>query len=479
MKLWQKVFWGTFLLFELLFNVSSFYLIEHHFNTNLAREIDRSLSEEWVLQSRIETDWGYLHQLDAWADSANNDANFFLRHNAHKYLNAFDSDFVSMEILDARGQTVFTDFADTVTAPRRELEVREGAERKYIIRDIGPRTYLFVASGLRLGDGELKLAYIRDISGIYGDRSTQIANFAKINVVIAVLLAIGLYGLIWVLTRPIRLLARSAQTIASGDYSQRVPVLAKDEIGLLSEDFNRMADAVEEKVQALEAAARNRQHFIHSLTHELKTPLTSIIGYADLLRTTKFDEAVFYKSLNYIHGEGKRLESLSFKLMDLFLAENGSPRMEIGEITEVFDTAGQMLQPRLERAGIELFVSVEPARLIMENHLIPILCSNLLDNAIQASPPESLIAFRGYVVEEDQYLIEVEDEGRGIAERDLPKVFEPFFMADQTRSRAHHGAGLGLSICAEIVRLHGGKIGIDSRLGRGTKITVALPRAYN
>jgi signal transduction histidine kinase len=131
------------------------------------------------------------------------------------------------------------------------------------------------------------------------------------NFIITLILAFGLYLVIWYLTRSVRSLTKTARIIADGNYSQRVSVLSNDEIGVLAQNFNRMAEAVEGKIDELAATARNRQNFIHYLTHELKTPLTSIIGYADFLRPTKYDEEVYFKSLSYIYTEGKRLESLS------------------------------------------------------------------------------------------------------------------------------------------------------------------------
>lgn len=479
MSLWQKVFFGTFLLFELLFNASSFYLIEHNFNQNLVREIDRGLSEQHVLHAQIETDWSYINNLNQLLHSAKNNADDFIKNNTQKYLKSFDTDNVSIEVWDEHNQSVFTDFAQIVAGPRNELEIRDSTSRTYIIRDVGQKSYLFVTSGLQLSGDDFKLAYIRDITGIYQDKTAQIRNFVKINIVITVILAAGLYVLIWFLTRSVRMLTKSAQTIASGHYSHRVGVLSNDEIGLLSENFNQMADAVEEKVEELEDAAKNREHFIHYLTHELKTPLTSIIGYADFLRTTKYNEEVFYKALNYIYSEGKRLESLSFKLMDLVLIGNKKKVMDMEEIMPIFEETEQILKPQLEQANIELSLSVEPAKLLIERDLFKILFTNLIDNAIKASGAGGIIYFRGLMKEEGHYAIEVEDEGIGIPEQDIPKVFEPFFMVDKAHSRANNSAGLGLAICAEIVRLHEGRIEIRSCLNEGTIVRILLPGVCN
>lgn len=479
MKLWLKVFWCTFLLFEVLFNASSFYLIQHNFNRNLVREVDRGLSDQHILSTQIATDWSYINNLNELLNTAKEHADVFLQQNASKYLKSYDPGNVSIEIKDTRDQTIFTNFSRTIAGPRPELEVENPKDRKYIIRSIGRKSILYVAGILTLSGSDFKLIYGLDLTGIYEDKHAQIVNFFKINIVITVVLAAGLYGLIWFLTRSVRMLTNSAQTIASGGYTHRVNVLSKDEIGLLSEQFNKMAEAIEEKVNALETADRNKQRFIHYLTHELKTPLTSIIGYADLLRATTFNEEVFYKSLHYIYSEGKRLESLAFKLMDLILVENNEPRMTAQEIEPVFEEIMQTMRPQLEKAQVKLSMSVEATKLPMERDLIQILCTNLIDNSIKASKAGNRICFRGYRMEDCRYVIEVRDEGIGIPEQDIPNVFEPFFTVDLSRSKKNHGAGLGLSICAEIVRLHGGQLDIQSRMNEGTTVRIILPGSYN
>ena len=403
-----------------------------------------------------------------------------MRRNAPKYLKSFDPDDVSVEIADERGEAVFSNLnAAAIAGPRPELDIAGPAERKYLIRDVGRKSMLFVGGALALGGSDFKLAYIVDLTGIYEDRSAQIRNFIQLNLVIAVVLAAGLYGLIWYLTRSVRLLAGSARTIAAGRYSHRVNVSSKDEIGLLAVQFNLMAEAIEDKVNALEAAAGNRQRFIHYLTHEIKTPLTSIIGYADLLRATSYNEDVFYKSLDYIYGEGKRLESLALKLMDLILVENNQPRLTDWEMQAVFEETAQSMKPQLEQAEVKLSVSAEAARRPMEKDLIKILCTNVIDNAIKASKAGDSIGFRGYRTADERYVIEVQDEGIGIPEREIPNVREPFYKVDQARSRTNRGAGLGLAICAEIVRVHEGELSIRSRPNEGTVVRIEFPAAYN
>lgn len=482
MNLWHKVFLCTFILFEILFNASSFYLIEHNFNQNLKNEVERGLSEQQLIQAQLQTDWAYVSSLNLQLDMTSNSQNF-LKNNTQKYTRYFDGSQVFIEILDDQENRVFSNFSVEFNENKAELDGLSPGERQYLIRDIGSQSYLFIGANMLLDNATYKLSYIRDISAVYNEKASQIGLFYKMNIAITVILAFGLYALIWFLTRSIRSLNKSAQTIAGGDYSQRVTVLSKDEIGVLAQSFNQMAEAVENNIDALEQTAKNRQDFINFLTHELKTPLTSIIGYADFLRTAKYNETVFFKSLNYIYSEGKRLESLSFKLMDLVLVGSKTPDMCYEDVVAVCADIKQAIKPQLEKAGVRLYIKVAPQMLLIERDLFMLLCTNLLDNAIKASQPGGCIYLSGYIAKDittdTPYTLEIRDEGIGIAKADLPKIFEPFVVVDKARSKASHGAGLGLAICAEIVKLHEAQIDITSQLGKGTTVKIAFPKLYN
>jgi len=479
MRLWQKVFLYTFLLFEVVFVAASFYLIEHNFNRNLQKEIERGLTEQFVIYSGIQGNWTYISSLNQKTGLIRENARQFLQVTSQEYAGYFDKKLVSIEILDENNAPVYSSFSEKFNGSREELKVPLTSVRKYIIRDIGKKSYLFVTNGLKLDNNTFKLSYIRDISDIYNEKSAQYGLFLKMNIVITCILVVGLYLVIWYLTRSIRTLTKSAQTIAAGDYTQRVKVLSEDEVGVLARNFNQMAEAVEEKVEELGRIARTKQDFIEYLTHELKTPLTSIMGYADLLRSSKYDEEVFFNSLNYIYSEGKRLESLSFKLMDLVFIENGKTVLKSESILQLCSEVEEALKPRLQSLDIELSVRVEPCKVLLEKDLFKMLCTNLLDNAMKASKEGNRIYLKGYRPGENYYILEVEDEGIGIPEQDIPRVFEPFFMVNKVKSRSQHGAGLGLAICGEIVKLHQGKIEITSKLNHGTRVQIIFPGVCN
>nr|WP_246583021.1 HAMP domain-containing sensor histidine kinase [Clostridium simiarum] len=273
------------------------------------------------------------------------------------------------------------------------------------------------------------------------------------------------------ITKPIKKLTEATKRISEGNFSEKVKVNSKDELGSLAKNFNLMAEVVDEKINELEKNNIEKQRFINNLTHELKTPLTSIIGYADLLRTTKYNEEIFIDGLNFIYKEGKSLEKLSFKLMDLILLNKEDFKLEKQSIKEITLEVKGLLIPKLNKKNINLVIKGDDFELMMECTLIRVLLSNLIDNAIQASSPNSEVHVS---INKEKYEIEIIDFGIGIAENHLDKIFEPFYIVDKARTRENNGAGLGLSICKGILDIHNGRFKVQSEVTKGTSIKLTF-----
>ena len=282
-----------------------------------------------------------------------------------------------------------------------------------------------------------------------------------------------LFLLSYWLTMPIRTLGKVTTQLAQGDYSPRAEVSGGDEISELAANFNRMADAIEKTVQELEDAARRQEDFTASFVHELKTPLTSIIGYADMLRSRQMDGTARFKAANYIFSEGKRLENLSLSLMNLLVVNHSAADAKPVHMPLLCQRAGRISQPALEAKGLSLEVTAEEGVLTGDSALLQTLALNLLDNARKASEAGGTVSLTGTVTASG-YRLQVSDQGRGIPAEELEKITEAFYMVDKSRSRAEGGAGLGLALCKQIAALHRGVLRFDSELGGGTTVTVEL-----
>lgn len=211
-----------------------------------------------------------------------------------------------------------------------------------------------------------------------------------------------------------------------------------------------------------------------SFAHELKTPMTSIIGYADLLRSQSLDEQEAQEAANYIFSEGKRLEALSIKLLDLLMVKHQPPTLKATRMATVIESLASHLQPVYQQSGITLQCRCQDGLCCLDPDLFRSVLVNLLDNARKALPDGGNIYVLGDQTQ-DGYRVRVLDNGRGMPEEATRHLTEAFYRVDKARSRAQGGAGLGLTLCSRIIELHKGTISFASREGNGTCVTIILP----
>ena len=230
---------------------------------------------------------------------------------------------------------------------------------------------------------------------------------------------------------------------------------------------------LERNISDLENVALRREEFIGSFAHELKTPLTAIIGYADMLRSKDMSPKTRFTAAGYIFSEGKRLEALSLKLMDIIVAGKQELELKRFEIGYFIRTVAAVTVPSLSSEDITLDMRWEPGYIEVEPDLFKTLMINLVDNARKASKRNSTIELYGKA-EDGGYAMYVQDHGRGIPQDELIKITEPFYMVDKSRARAQNGAGLGLALCQRIAELHNTKLEYSSELGQGTTVRILL-----
>ena len=333
--------------------------------------------------------------------------------------------------------------------------------------------YLHAASPITGGDGTIYLENWREADSLFSTRQAQYSVFFYLLLGLILASALAAAAVSAWITRPLGRLSEAAREVSKGDLSRRVEIWSEDEVGQLSRDFNQMAAQLERHVSELTDTARRQEDFLHAFAHETKTPLTSIIGYAELLLSRPAQPELVQDSAACIFREGRRLESLSHKLLDLFVLEKGgfSPRRV--EMAPFLERVADVLRPTMEQADICLEVRILPGTAALEPDLMESVCLNLLDNARKAVEAGGHILLEGAPAE-DGYRIQVSDNGRGIPPEELDRIMEPFYMVEKSRSRAQGGAGLGLTVCRRIVALHGGRLEFESALGQGTRVSVYL-----
>ena len=271
------------------------------------------------------------------------------------------------------------------------------------------------------------------------------------------------------ITGSIQELKLAADRMAEGDLSARAGKRYKDELGALADTLNTMASRLQRSDQL-------KNEFISSVSHEIRTPLTSIKGWAVTLKSAGGDgKDLLEEGLDVIESESDRLTELVDELLDFSKLANGKITLSRGpvQLPELLRHVGTQLAPRASRLGLELEVRTGDAVPVIDadaNRLKQVLI-NLLDNAMKFTPPGGNVTMRADALKEC-VILTVEDTGAGIPEEDIGNVLQKFYKGNNSEA----GSGLGLSICHEIVKLHGGHLKVESEPGRGTKVQVFLPR---
>lgn len=301
-------------------------------------------------------------------------------------------------------------------------------------------------------------------------------QFGELRVFFALLLgAAVLFSFLFLMisilhiVRPISRLTVATQDIAKGKYNLRVQTRRRDEIGQLANSFTIMS-------QELERTERARQEFVANVSHEIESPLTSIQGFATTLKDQSIthDQKVYYLSI--IEEESRRLSLLSKQLLTLSTLDYDSNtlHMKTFNLRAQIRQVAQIMEWKLTDKELFLKLSVPDMNLYGDEDLLHQVWMNLISNAIKHTPAGGKVMIAAEV-QDKHCIVTVSDTGEGIAEGDLPNIFDRFFKADRVRTRESNGTGLGLSIVQKIVHAHNGSIQVASKLGEGTVFTVTLP----
>ncbi|MGZ4355128.1 MAG: ATP-binding protein [Gaiellaceae bacterium] len=297
----------------------------------------------------------------------------------------------------------------------------------------------------------------------------------------ALILLFGLY-LATSIARPIRLAAGAASRVAAGDFSDRLPERGPGEIGMLTRAFNAMAGSLEqqrrellEQNRRLEEAERQKSELISIVSHEVRTPLSSLLGFSDLLLRRDVDEAARRRYLEIIHTESRRLASLTGDFLDVRLLEEGrlSLALEQIDLAQIARDQAAMFLAQDEEHALVLDVPDRPIWIEGDHDRLSQVVGNLVANAVKYSPGGGEIAVRAGE-SEGKARLEVSDHGVGIPREDQALIFTKFYRGRAAASGIP-GTGLGLAIARELVHAHGGEIEFESELGRGTTFRVELP----
>ena len=425
MKFKHKLVLCMVVLLGLSFGLGGTMLIHRSFKTSLSSTIDSDLQNYESIQSTlliaIDTNSvssyidmsNIINQLSAQGNS--NRKNIILRNSDMEVVSIMNSSFTYKEMKPSDENTCNS-----------------------IIWRENNNYYLQLCSSMDINTENLDISQmdiVYDITSVYAARAQEQNTFRLLLIAIFVVGSITSMIAASLLTKPLEKLSSLAQHISNGDYSARLHIHSGDEIEALANDFNNMADTIEDNISELHFSMEKQEQFMGSFAHELKTPMTSIIGYADLLRSQNMSEDETNEAANYIFSEGKRLESLSLKLLDLLVVKNQETILTPTDPALAIRNVINVMKPELAKEHITLKSSCRKGCCMMDIDLFQSLIINIIDNARKAIDDNGLIHVAG-TVRDDNYVIIIKDNGRGMPPEEITRISEAFYRIDKSVRRA-------------------------------------------
>ncbi len=286
-----------------------------------------------------------------------------------------------------------------------------------------------------------------------------------------ILMFFAIYAITYRMTKPLRLMSEAAKAMAKGDFSKRIPVTSDDEIGELAVSFNMMTNSLSQ----LESM---RKSFVANVSHEFRTPMTTIGGFIDgiLDGTIEGEKQKYY--LEIVSNEVKRLSRLVEAMLGMAKLESGEMQIkpEHFNLREMIYTIVIGQEQRIEKQGLNIIGldELEDISITADRDLIYQAVYNLVDNAVKFTQPDGKITF-SLKSENSKAILTVSNTGKGIPQKDLSYVFDRFYKVDKSRSSSKSSTGLGLYIVKTIIKAHSGSVFVSSKEDKYTAFKVVLP----
>lgn len=470
MKIASKITLSMSVLIAVVFSVVGYLMIEDSFSNSYHTVIEQNVNQHTLERYAVES---YINkQLENEAAVSED----IIAESLHSLTSFMDNDQRFIAAYKQDKNLLYSDSPHPISKVLQNEALQEVPQENgkaiHRIADDNGRKKMLITTYLEKGMLSFYLVSAYDIQQIYDQRSSQLQSFYLLDFTLMFTSMLVIYAFTRVLTRPIDRLRIVSGKIANGAYDERCNIDSQDEIGELSKSFDQMAQAIEEKISLLQRSAEEKDEFIASFTHEIKTPMTAIIGYSDLLRKDMLQEVDKKQmALEFIFHEAKRLEGLSHSLLDFLLVNHQNVELQPVSIKELFTSLQKDMKevyPDGEFAFSPLNVNVYG-----EISLLDCLFRNLITNAYRAHGTHIEICAED---QGEQILLHVKDNGCGIPKEELQFIKEAFYRVDKSRSRQQGGNGLGLAICDAIAKLHHSDLLIESEENVGTTITITLQR---
>lgn len=459
----NKTYLLTLVLFLLFFNGSILLISIANLKTSLDSTRGNCLGEHNFITVALAKDINALENRGTAAESA-------LQSLFDSYVRYYGKQNVYLE-LSHSGKTLYSSLPQ---GQKLAEKPKVPAVGKRIISTLPSqdRKYIGIIGALPSPCDAYVLSYYYDISDLSASWHRMTNLLSLIGIVISTLLAVCLILLLGSIFKPLQQISAASQSIANGDYANRLSVVGHDELAEMATSFNNMASAIEHQIAQLADAAEQKQRFIDNFAHELRTPLTSIYGYAEYLQKAAITEEDKLEATGYIMSEANRLQNIAYRLLDLASLRSSEITFAPLVMEELFQSMAETLRGKAAEKLVSLEYDCGFDILTGDRDLLQSLLVNVADNAIKACEPGGSVKLKA-CVEDGKKVIMVQDNGRGMTQEQLNHITEAFYRVDKARSRAEGGVGLGLSICEQIAASHDAELSFASQPGQGTttKIT--------
>lgn len=453
MKFSLKIVLGTMLIVVIMFSLSGIIIIHKNFKNSYQLMMKTNLDE---------------HKLDKYNIESNINENIltngeFNITELEKYFYNLTSYLGNRKKLAIfiNNKSVWNNIPFDINEQCKETCIKEYDSNKYSI----------LKSNLHINDQNILIISAYDISGVFSVRNQNLLNFYIIDTFL--LLICGCFTTLFarLLTKSIKQLNENTKLVIEKNIDIKIAMKGNDEISELSKSFAWVIDTLKTRQKELELSLKQREDFISNFTHELKTPMTSIMGYTKILKQDKYTKKDKEKALNYIYSETKRLEILSHKLLDLIGLSKDKIILSKINTKEFFEEIKDLANNRFPNISLNLDIKKET--IIIDKELIITCIMNLVENAYKASDKDKKIKIIGQTIL-NKYKVSIIDNGIGIEKDEINRITEDFYMVDNSRSKKKDSYGLGLGLCTKILKFHNTKLNFESKKGKYTKVSFDL-----
>ena len=384
MRFTLKLVLSIIAIMACILSFSRYFLIRQSFINSLEKSASQNVNQHILQKYYIESN--VINSIEQGDEITTEKITEYVK-NLYMYMGESSEKIILYDY--DRYEIIFSNFEPIEKLDFKFIFNSESGE--YYIKEANNKYYMLFPSKIIVNSSTMYIINIYDVSYIYEERNKQMQEVIFADAIILGGASIFIMIFSAFMTKPIKNLNVKAKKIAEGDFSNRVSINSKDEIGELANSFNIMSEEIENKINSLKISIKQKDDFINGFTHELKTPMTAIMGYSDMLRLKKCDEEVAKKAINYIYNETKRLEKLSHKLMELVSLSKNEIEFEYFDIKKFMNKVSEKMCNLDE---IELELCLENGIVHGEKDLLEVVIRNLVENAKKAEPKDKKIVIK-------------------------------------------------------------------------------------